>query len=87
MLKEAASFNDVGTVDKVLALNFLTPENVSMFIEYLPEFEQTVEKLARLLVGVRTGMQSVPESAVKSAMERLDEVVMALKRLSFERSA
>jgi len=83
LLKEAASLEDATTVDKVLSIGFLNPENVSTFVSYLPEIDRTVSKLAELLVAIRLGLKDVPEIAVKNAMQRLDEVTMALKALMY----
>lgn len=83
MLKEAAALDDITTVDKVLSINFLTPENIQSFIDYLPEFEETISRLASLLLTIRLGMQDVPESSVKNSMDRLDEVVEGLKKAVF----
>ena len=81
LLKEAAIFQDVSTVDKVLSIGFINPENVQMFVEFIPDFEETVQKLAQLLVAARMGIPDLPETAVKNSMERLDEVLGGLKKL------
>ena len=81
LLKEAAVLQDVSTVDKVLSIGFINPENVQMFIEFVPDFEETVQKLAQLLVACRMGLPDLPETAVKNSMERLDEVLDGLKKL------
>lgn len=83
LFKEAASLEDATTVDKVLSIGFLNPENVSTFVSYLPEIDMTVSKLAEILVAVRLGLKDIPEVAVKNAMERLDEVAAALKALMY----
>lgn len=83
MLKEAAALDDITTVDKVLSINFLTPENMQVFIDYLPEFDDAISKLAGLLITIRLGMQDVSENSVKNAMERLEEVVEGLKKAVF----
>lgn len=86
LLKEAASLEDATTVDKVLSIGFLNPENVSTFVSYLPDIDRTVSKLAELLVAVRLGLKDIPEIAVKNAMQRLDEVTAALKMLMYRAS-
>lgn len=83
LFKEAASLEDATTVDKVLSIGFLNPENISTFVRYIPEMDLTVCKLAEMLVAVRLGLKNVPEIAVKNAMERLDEVVASLKNLMY----
>lgn len=81
LLKEAAGLDDMTTVDHILSLGFLNPENLRTFVNYLPDLDETVSKLAELLVAARTGMKDVPEDSIKSAMERLDEVIIGLKEL------
>lgn len=83
MLKEAASLEDVTTVDKVLSLGFLNPANVETFVGWLPDLEKSLSKLAGLLLAVRLGLEDVPETSVKSAMEKLDEVITGLKKQVF----
>jgi hypothetical protein len=83
LLKEAAALEDVTTVDRVLSLGFLNPENVQTFIHWLPDLEESLSKLAGILLAVRLGLEDLPEDTVKSAMERLDEVVSGLKKLVF----
>lgn len=86
LLKEASTLSDVSTVDKVLSVGFINPENVGVFINYLPDLQHCVSKLAEMLIAVRMGMKDVPESAVKSAMERMDEVVNGLRKLVYRQS-
>jgi len=83
LLKEAAALDDVTTVDKVLALGFINPENVGTFVGWLPDLEDALSRLAGLLMATRLGLEDVPEDSVKSAMERLDEVIIGLKKLVF----
>jgi len=86
LLKEASGLDDVSTVDKVLSLGFITPENLSTFIEYVPDFEEAIGKLAYLLVAVRLGLPDVPEVSVKNAMERLEDTCRALKELIYRKA-
>ena len=86
LLKEAAGLNDVNTVDKVLSLGFLTPENVATFVDFLPDMEEALQKLAYLLIAVRLGLPDVPENSVKSSMERLEEVCQSLKELVYRKA-
>jgi hypothetical protein len=86
LLKEAANLDDMSTADKVLSLGFLTPENIATFIDYLPEMEEALQKLAHLLVSVRVGLPDVPEQSVKNAMERLEEVCQALRELVYRKT-
>jgi hypothetical protein len=79
LIKEAAALDDEGTVDKVLALNFINPENLSTFIDYTPELEECSEKLAEMLLSSYLGMKEIPEGAVERSMKNLEEVVLSLK--------
>lgn len=81
MVKEAAVLQDSETADKILAMNFLNPENVAIFAGYLPELDATAQKLAEMLVAVRMGMNQMDEGAVERAMKNLEEVIQGLKAM------
>jgi hypothetical protein len=81
LIKEAAAIEDQGTVDKVLALNFINPENLSTFIEYLPELEQTSERMAEMVLAGYLGMKEVPLGAVERSMRNMEEVIQGLKAI------
>jgi hypothetical protein len=78
--KVAASLQDSGLVDTVLSLQFLTPENVNKYAEFVPQFEEATQGLADLLVASRIGLQ-IEEHPVKVAMENMAKVVDELKML------
>lgn len=82
LFKEAAPLNDPTAVDKILSLNFLNSENVSIFASYAPEFESVIRKLSELLLAARMGLDAVDEGAVQKAIVHLDKVVRGLKSLS-----
>lgn len=79
LTKEAAAMEDEGTVDNLLALNFINPENLGIFVSYMPELEQTSEKLAEMLLSSYLGMKELPEGAIERGMRNLEEVLTALK--------
>jgi hypothetical protein len=79
LVKEAAALEDENTVDKILALNFINPENLSTFVEYLPELEQTSEHMAEMLLSGYLGMKELPESSIEKAMKGMEEVVLQLR--------
>lgn len=81
LVKEAASLQDTGTVDSILALNFINPENMMTFISYVPELEMAAEKLAEMLLHAYLGMNELPEGAVERSMRNLEEVIKGLKAL------
>lgn len=80
-VKEAATFTNAETVDAVLSLNFITPENVAGYIDSIPTFEESTSKLAELLIGVRLGLSDVPEAAVSSALGGMERAITGLKKL------
>lgn len=79
--KTAASMVDVDSVDAVLALNFVNPENVSTFLENLPALEKAATKLASLVLATQLGLQSVSKTAAVRAMFALEDVITGLKSL------
>jgi hypothetical protein len=81
MDKTAASMMDVDSVDSILALNFINPENVSAFVENLPQLEETASKLASLVFATQIGLQSVPKTAATRAMFALEDVITGLKSM------
>ena len=85
MDKEAAAMVGTDTVDAVLALNFLNPENVSTFLENLPQLEEASTKLAALVLATQIGMKTVPKTAAVRAMFALEDVINGLKSLKEHR--
>lgn len=81
LIKEAAVLNDPLTVDKILGLGFITPENIVTFVEMLPNLEATSSQLAELLFAVRVGMSDVPEVAVERMLAALEDVIRGLRTL------
>jgi hypothetical protein len=81
LTKEAAALSGSDTVDSVLSLNFINPENIQGYIDCLPDYETAVRKLAELLIGVRLGLSDVPESAVSSALQGMERAIIGLKKL------
>jgi hypothetical protein len=87
MAKHANELRDPNIADTLLALNFLNPRNVSMFIGYLPVLEETTSSLANLLVAARLGEQSLDEGACKEALRNLEDVITGLKMLAMTRES
>ncbi len=81
LIKEAAAIEDQGTVDKVLALNFLNPENLATFIDYLPELEQASEQMAEMVLAGYLGQREIPLHAVERSMHNMEEVIAGLKAI------
>jgi hypothetical protein len=81
LTKEASLLSAPESVDNMLSLNFVTPENIASFVEVLPEFEGTMSKLAELLISVRLGVSDIPDSAVSSALRGMSKIVAGLRKL------
>jgi hypothetical protein len=82
LLKEAAALDDPLSVDKVLSVGFLNPENINTFIAYIPEFEDTLKKLSELLVAARLGLTPVDAGALERVVKHLDKVIIGLRELA-----
>jgi len=79
--KEASALVDTASVDSVLALNFLNPENVETFVEHIPELEAASKKVASLVLASQIGLQSIPKTAAVRTMFALEDVITGLKSL------
>lgn len=90
LLKEAAILGlpgldktaaDKETVDAVLSLGFITPENVALYVDFLPDLEKVSGKLAEILVASRLGMDMVKENAARNSLTQLNAVIDGLQNL------
>ena len=81
LFKEAAPITDPSSVDKIMSLGFINSENMSIFSQYVPEFETAIRKLAELLMATRLGLQSVDEGAIQKALVHLDKVIAGLRTM------
>lgn len=81
LVKEAAALEDSETADKILAMNFINPENLSIFASYLPDLDTTSTKLAEMLLASRLGMSQVPTGAAERAMKNMEDVIGGLRSL------
>jgi hypothetical protein len=81
LVKEASFFEDSQVVDSVLSLNFINPQNVNKFVNFIPVYEQTIKMLAQTLMASRLGMSEIPEQSTSTAMFKMIDVVKGLKRL------
>ena len=79
--KAAAALVGTDSIDAVLALNFVNPENIESFVDNLPQLESASAKLASLVLATQIGLQSVPKEAAIKAMNALEEVIEGLKGL------
>lgn len=81
LLKEAAYIRDRKSVDALLSLNFVNPDNLIVFLKNLPQFREVEASLAKLLLMARFGLEAVPESAIENALKNLTVVNEALELL------
>lgn len=87
LAKEASLMEDALTADKILGLGFLNAENVSTFIEMIPQLESTSSKIAEMLLASRIGMKDVSEVALERMLKALDDVIRGLKSLRHREEA
>jgi hypothetical protein len=85
LVKEAAVLQG-DTVDNILAMGFINPENISTFISYLPELDKTASELCEMLVASRLGMTQIPEGACERAVKAVEEVIEGLHQLEMSQS-
>ncbi|RKX67357.1 MAG: hypothetical protein DRP42_00735 [Tenericutes bacterium] len=81
LVKVAAMLEDAESIDMVLSLGFVNPENVSKFVAAAPMLEQTIGLLAKLLLSARIGMEDLNEDAIKQAMAHLQRTLMGVRKL------
>ncbi len=82
LLKEASVLPDIQTVDSVLSLNYINPENIRLYVGKLPYLERALNTVCELTLFSRLGMSEVPENAAARAARAIDEVVQGLKGLA-----
>jgi len=81
MVKFAAMVQDPVAVDHILSLGFLNPENVDIFLDAIPELENTLSRLCELLFASRVGL-SVDDSSLERGVVHLNRVITELKALA-----
>lgn len=86
LFKEAAVIPDPTAVDTVLSLGFLNPENLGVFISYLPVLDEAQGRMCELLLAARLGLREVPVSALEKAIRSTEETLEGLKVLAFQRN-
>lgn len=74
LTKEAATIPDTTSVDALLSLNFVNPENLSVFFEKMDQLKEVESTLAQMLVYSRLGHKELPEPAIQKALSSLNEV-------------
>lgn len=71
------------SVDAVLQLGFLSPQNLLKFVDLLPDFEEALASLTALLVASRLGLEEVPEESCEAAVQSLEPVIRGLRSIEY----
>lgn len=80
LVKEAASVPD-DSVDAILSLGLIGPENIIMLVDNLPLFQETENKLAEILVLSRLGLQTFNEEDIVKILSVLSKIIKELEAL------
>ena len=86
LVKEAAVIPDPVAVDTVLSLGFLNPENLGLFIGYMPVIDGAQMKMCELLLAARLGLREVPTPMLEAAIRSVEGVLEGLKILAFQKA-
>ena len=81
LYKEASYMENAQTVDALLSLNFVTPENLVKFVQKIPLFKSAISHLASCLIASRLGVMEIPEESARSAIDKLTDVVDGLETI------
>jgi hypothetical protein len=81
LIKEAAEIEDTATVDTLLALKFLNPDNLARFVSYVPVLDKAADFLAELTLSSRLGLKQINQAATAGAMTKILEVIGGLKKI------
>lgn len=81
LFKQASYIDNAQTVDALLALNFVNPDNIGKFVGKIPQLKSAISTLASCLLASRIGLKEIPEEATSTAMHRMIEVVDGLEKL------
>lgn len=82
LVKEAFALPDIQTVDSVLSLNYLNPENIRIYVGKLPYLEKNLNTICELTLFSRLGMSEIPEHSSARCARGLDDVIQGLKGLA-----
>ncbi len=84
LLKSAEEINDKDVEDNALGLSLISDEDVDLFVEMIPNFEEVMSKLVKLLYYARLGLKNINEKAVENAINSIYIVIDNLKKLAVE---
>jgi hypothetical protein len=92
LLREAAAigmgFEKLGqkesaedSVDAMLSVGLVTPENIDVLREYIPALEDAASKLAAALLSVRVGgINEIPEGALERALMYMEQSISGIRK-------
>ncbi len=81
-IKLASEIKDPEILDRVLALNFLNPQNLQILLEHQKDLDKTSSKLSELLIASRYGAnKDLNEDAIIMARKSIDDVIDGLAQL------
>lgn len=87
LVKEAAYIPEKSSVDTLLGLGMLSPDNVMAFVQKLPQIEEALQTMCEMLLAARLGLQEIPQSALEKAVKGVDDTIEGLHRLRFQEPA
>lgn len=86
LVKEAAFVPDPSSVDTILSLGFINPENIRIFVDSLPLIDDAQQKMCELLLAARLGLPNIPPYALERAIRATEEVFEGLRALAFTKN-
>jgi len=84
LVKEAAFIPDPMSIDTMLGLSLLTPDNIALFTSRIPDLERTQQNLCEMLIASRLGLRDIPEPALEKAIQALELVIEGVFQLRFQ---
>ena len=82
LMKIAGDIQDPASVDRILALNFLNPQNIGVLVDHMRDLESTGIRLSEMLIARRMGAkEDLNESAIMQARQAIDDVLDGLANL------
>jgi hypothetical protein len=81
-VKLAADIKDPASVDRILSLNFLNPQNIGVLVDHMKDLEDTGTRLSEMLIATRMGAkEDLNESSIIQARQAIDDVLDGLTEL------
>ena len=85
LTKEAAMLPDPTTVDAVLSLQFLSPENIRQFLDAQAYLDEAQKRVCKLLLGCRLGLKKeLPPQALEQTMRGLETIIGSLRQIDYQ---